>query len=114
VQTGSPGALPLEIRNVGSAPLNLDTISLDAADSNRFSLPSLPALPFVVAPGDGRSIMVRLDPNANGPVRGAVIVRGSGQGAVAKLAGQGTTTAAGMVAVLLNALGLADAPEAVG
>jgi len=56
---------------------------------------------------------VRFDPNANGLVRGAVIVRGSGQGAVVNLVAQGTTTAAGMVAVLLNALGLADAPEAV-
>jgi hypothetical protein len=42
-----------------------------------------------------------------------VIVRGSGQGAVVHLLGQGTTKAADMVAVLLNTLGLADPPEAV-
>jgi hypothetical protein len=111
VQTGSPGDLPLELRNLGSAPLTVDTVQLDVAGSNRFSLPGLPALPLVIAPGDAVSVTVRFDPNANGIARGAVVVRGSGQGAVVNLLAQGTTTAAGMVAVLLNTLGLADPPE---
>ncbi|MEV6415815.1 choice-of-anchor D domain-containing protein [Kribbella sp. NPDC051718] len=113
VRTGAPGDLPLEIRNLGSAPLTIDTVQLDVAGSNRFSLPGLPALPLVIAPGDATSVTVRFDPNANGVVRGAVIVRGNGQGAVVNLLAEGTTTAAGMVAVLLNTLGLSDPPEVV-
>jgi hypothetical protein len=113
VQTGSPGDLPLELRNLGTAPLTIDVVQLDAAGSPRFSLPGLPALPIVIAPSDSVSITVRFDPNANGSVRGAVVVQSTaaGQAAVVTLSAQGTTTAAGMVAVLLNTLGLADPPE---
>jgi hypothetical protein len=111
VQTGSPGELPLEIRNVGNNNLTVDTITFDAAGSATFTTPGLPALPFTVAPGDARTITVRFTPTANGIQRGAIVIRGSGQGVVVNLTGQGTTTTAGMVAVLLNTLGLADPPE---
>jgi hypothetical protein len=55
VRTGSPGELPLEIRNLGSAPLSIDTVHLDAPVGTRFSLPGLPALPLTIAPGDAQS-----------------------------------------------------------
>ena len=111
VQTGSPAQLGLEIRNVGNGPLTIDTVALDAAGSNRFSLPGLPALPLVIAPGDAASVNVAFDPNANGLVRGSIIVRGSGQGQVVNLVGRGTTTAAGMVATLLDVLGVGGPPD---
>jgi hypothetical protein len=73
-----------------------------------------PAAGYVSVPRTGpRDSPVRFDPNANGLARAAVIVRGSGQGAVVNLLGQGTTKASDLVAVLLNTLGLADALEAV-
>ena len=112
VRTGLPGHLALEIRNIGNAPLTVTRVALDPAGSNRFSLPALPALPLPpIEPGAAVSVDVQFDPNANGLVRGSIIVEGGGQGAVTNLVGRGTTTAAGMVAVLMNVLGVGDPPE---
>jgi hypothetical protein len=111
VRTGSPAVLPLEIRNVGNAPLNVDTLALDPAGSGRFSLLAPPALPLAIGPGDAVTVNVQFDPIANGFLRSSVIVHGSGQGAVVNLIGRGTTTAAGMVASLMNLLGIGDPPE---
>ncbi|NTW39192.1 MAG: choice-of-anchor D domain-containing protein [Cellulomonadaceae bacterium] len=113
VRSGSPGDLPLEIRNIGDAPLNVDTLALDAAGSPRFTLVAPPAVPFTIQPGGSRTVTVRFDPIANGPLLGSLVIRGSGQGQVVNLVGQGTTTATGMVAVLLELLGVSDPPEAV-
>lgn len=111
VRTGAPARLTLEIRNVGNAPLNVNRVALDPAGSNRFSLPAPPALPLVIAPDAAVSVDIQFDPNANGLARGALIIEGSGQGTVVNLVGRGTTTAAGMVAVLFDALGIGDPPE---
>jgi hypothetical protein len=111
VRSGAPGHLPLEIRNIGNAPLTVTRVALDPAGSNRFTLPAPPALPLPVAPGAAVSVDVQFDPNANGLVRGSIIVEGGGQGAVTNLVGRGTTTAAGMLAVLMNLVGVSDPPE---
>ncbi len=111
VQSGLPGRLPLEIRNIGNAPLSVTRLALDPASSNRFSLLAAPAVPFNIDPGGATSVDVQFDPNANGLVRGAVIVEAGGQGAITNLVGRGTTTAAGMVAVLMNVLGVGNPPE---
>jgi protein involved in polysaccharide export with SLBB domain len=103
--------LPLEIRNVGNAPLTIATLQLDAAGSPRFTLPTPPALPLVIAPGDAVSVDIQFDPNANGLLRGALVIRGGTEGQVVNLVGTGTTTAAGMVAALFDLLGVADPPD---
>ena len=46
-------------------------------------------------------------------VRGSITVAGDGQGQVVTLTGQGTTTAAGLVAVLFEQLGLGDPADAL-
>jgi hypothetical protein len=106
VRSGAPAELVLEIRNSGNGPLNLDRVALDPAGSDRFSLPAPPALPQVIPPDEAITVRIRFDPNANGLRRGALIVHGSGQGAVVNLVGRGTTTAAGMVAAILDVLGI--------
>jgi hypothetical protein len=113
VRSGSPARLALEIRNIGNAPLTVDHFELDPAGSNRFSIPTPPALPLNVAPDNSVSVDIQFDPNANGPARGSVLIRGSGQGSIVNLIGRGTTTAAGMVALLFNALGMGETPEVV-
>jgi hypothetical protein len=111
VRTGAPAVIPLEIRNIGNAPLTVDRVALDAAGSNRFSLPAPPVLPLVIEPGDAISIDIQFDPTANGVVRGALIVEGGGQGSVVNLVGTGTTTAVGMVAALFNVIGIGNPPD---
>jgi hypothetical protein len=113
VQTGAPGDLPLEIRNVGDAPMTVTGVALDPGGSPRFSLVGLPAVPFPVPPSGVVPVTARFTPTANGTVRGAVVVTAGTQGQVVTLVGTGTTTAAGMVAVLFDLLGVGSAPEAL-
>ncbi|WP_426595713.1 choice-of-anchor D domain-containing protein [Cellulomonas sp. McL0617] len=113
VHTGAPGDLVLEIRNLGDGPMSLDAIDLDAAGSNRFTLVNPPAVPRNVPAGGSESVTVRFDPIANGPAVRSLVVRASGQGQVVNLVGTGTTTAAGMVAVLFDLLGVGGPPDAV-
>jgi hypothetical protein len=111
VRSGAPAQLAVEIRNIGNAPLTVHRLALDPAGSNRFTLQAPPAPPFTIGPGDAVSVDIQLDVIANGPLRGALIAEGDGQGSVTGLAGDGTITAAGMVATLLELLGIADRPD---
>lgn len=113
VRTGAPGRLALEIRNIGNAPLTVTQVAFDPAGSPRFSLPVPPALPVTIGPGALITVDVQFAPTANGLARGTVIVQAGGAGAVTNLLGRGTTTAAGMVAALMNLLGVGGPPEAV-
>lgn len=113
VQALAPGDLPLEIRNLGDAPLQITTLALDGHGSPRFSLVAPPAVPFTVPPSGSVPVTVRFAPTANGTVRGGLVVAGGTQGQVVTLVGTGTTTAAGMVAVLFDLLGVGGPPEAV-
>jgi hypothetical protein len=58
-------------------------------------------------------VPVRFAPVANGVVRGALTITGSGQGQVVTLTGQGTTTAAGLVAVLFEQFGIGQPADAI-
>ena len=109
----APVQLPLEIRNVGTAPLTVDHVHFDLAGSDRFTFAAPPALPLVIAPGDAVSVPVQFNPNAGGQVRGSLLIDGSGQGAAVHLVGSGTTTAAGLIAALFDALGLSEPEEAL-
>jgi hypothetical protein len=113
VRTGLPSDIAVELRNVGDGPLPITALALDPAGSNRFSLVAPPALPLSIPPGGSVSVTVRFDPNANGVVRGALTVIGGGQGQVVTLTGQGTTTAAGMVALLMEQLGIGQPQDAL-
>lgn len=111
VAVGVPGHTQLEIRNVGNAPLVVDHVDLDPTGSPLFTFPVAPALPLTIAPGAASTLDVQLAPAANGPLRGAILVTGSGQGQVVNLRGTGVTNAAGLVAALMNLLGVADPPD---
>ncbi|MEV0181700.1 choice-of-anchor D domain-containing protein [Streptomyces sp. NPDC050625] len=111
VRTGQPSDIAVELRNVGDGPLPIT--ALDRAGSDRFSLVAPPALPLTIPPSGSVSVTVRFDPNANGVVRGALMVRGGGQGQVVTLTGEGTTTAAGMVALLIEQLGIGQPQDAL-
>jgi hypothetical protein len=115
VRSGAPGTLPLEVRNLGNAPLQIDALPIIVGSALfTLSLPTpAPTFPLTIAPGDSWTVDVRFTPTTNDAANAALTIAGSGQGQVVNLLGQGTTTAAGMVAVLLNTLGLSDAPEAV-
>jgi photosystem II stability/assembly factor-like uncharacterized protein len=115
VRTGAPARFPLEIRNIGTAPLPVTRLARDPASSLRFTLSrTVPPGPTpVIQPGDAFTVDVTLDVLGNGPLSGAVIVEGAGQGAVVSLSGTGTTSAAGMVATLFDVLGLGDRAEAL-
>jgi len=68
-----------------------------------------------IPPSGSFDVTVRFDPIANGEVRSGLTVIGSGgQGQVVTLVGEGTTTAAGLVAVLFQQLGIGEQQEAVG
>ena len=82
--------------------------------SPTFTLPAPPALPLPIPPGGSTTLPVQFAPVANGVVRSALtITPGSGQGQVVTLAGQGTTTAAGLVAVLFEQFGVGDPADAL-
>ena len=112
VRSGAPSDIGLELRNVGNAPLQITALALDANGSPRFTLVAPPALPLI-APSGSTTATVRFDPIANGPLRGALTVSGGGQRQVVMLSGEGTTSAAGMVAVLFEQLGIGQAGDVV-
>ena len=112
VQTAAPATLDLELRNIGDGPLQISTMTLDPHGSPAFTLPS-PGLPPPIPPSGSATVPVRFAPVANGVVRGSITVAGDGQGQVVTLAGQGTTTAAGLVAVLFEQLTLGDPTDAL-
>jgi hypothetical protein len=114
VRVGSPSDSVLELRNVGDAPLPITTQpALDPHGSNRFTIVAPLALPLSIPPSGSVTLTVRFDPNANGVVRGALTITGGTQGQVVTLVGEGRTTAAGMVAVLFEHLGIGDPPEVI-
>jgi hypothetical protein len=110
VSTAAPATLSLELRNIGDAPLQIAALTPDPNGSPAFTLPA-PGPPPPIPPGGSATVPVQFAPTANGVVRGSVTVTGDGQAQVVILNGEGTTTAAGLVAVLFNQLGLGDAAD---
>ncbi len=55
----------IQVRNVGTAPLEVTSTNLFGKDANEFSIVSGDA-PFTVAPGDSQSIVLRFDPANTG------------------------------------------------
>jgi hypothetical protein len=113
VQVVAPATLDLELRNIGDGPLQIDTLAPDPHGSPAFTLPAPPALPLPIPPGGSTTVPVQFAPTANGVVRGALTIAGSGQGQVVTLTGQGTTTAAGLVAALFEQFGIGQPADAI-
>jgi HYDIN/CFA65/VesB-like, Ig-like domain len=113
VPTAAPATLDLELRNIGDGPLQIDTLAPDPHGSPTFTLPAPPALPLPIPPGGSTTVTVQFAPVANGVVRSALTITGSGQGQVVTLTGQGTTTAAGLVADLFEQFGIGQPVDAI-
>lgn len=113
VQTVAPATLTLELRNIGDGPLQIDTLAPDPHGSPTFTLPAPPALPLPIPPGGSTTVPVQFAPVANGVVRSALTITGSGQGQVVTLTGQGTTTAAGLVAELFEQFGIGQPVDVI-
>lgn len=108
VATAGSAELTLDIANVGTASLMLDTLQPGPGDADFTLVAPVPKLPFPVAAGASTQVTVRFAPTADGDRHGSVIV-GSGAGAEGRavsLTGRGTTSIAGAVNAVLVALGL--------
>lgn len=70
VQQGAQRQLTLNLRNTGTATLQILALTSDNA---RFTV-ATPALPFDIAPGAERSVEVRFSPNSPGPQAGTLTI----------------------------------------
>lgn len=111
VRTGAPSNLTLELRNIGNAPMRVTGLDLVSANSP-FTMPGAPAVPLTIAPGTSVDITVRFAPADNSETRATLVVTGDGGvGQAVTLLGQGSTTGAGLLALLLEQLGIAERTE---
>ncbi|MDH3604313.1 MAG: choice-of-anchor D domain-containing protein, partial [Candidatus Tectomicrobia bacterium] len=74
VPVGSSVTLPLTVQNVGSAPLNISALTLEAEVSSGFALRNVPA-EEVLLPGDLFNVEVSYTPTAAGTVTGIVHIQ---------------------------------------
>ncbi|MDX6681898.1 MAG: large repetitive protein, partial [Solirubrobacteraceae bacterium] len=78
VQNGAASAAKsATIRNDGTAPLNVSSLSIGGADATQFSLVSPPALPATIAVGSSLDVQVVFDPSSTGPKRATLTVAGN-------------------------------------
>ena len=68
VANGSNVTIPLEIANTGLDDINVTTFAL-AAGNAAFTVPTPPALPLLLHPGDVQSVDIQFSPTAAGPSR---------------------------------------------
>jgi hypothetical protein len=67
VVSGKDRTLPVQLFNVGTAPLNISAIN-QTNGSNDFSLSPVPAFPVVIAPGGEFDITFIFTPSGGGPL----------------------------------------------
>jgi hypothetical protein len=75
VPVGSSVALPLTVRNIGSAPLNIAALALEAEASSGFALTNAPVGAVAVLPGELFNMEVSYTPPAAGTVTGTVRIQ---------------------------------------
>lgn len=67
VTTGTDRSIPVQLFNVGTAPLNISGINL-VSGSNDFSLSPAPTFPIVIPPGGEVDATFKFTPSAGGPI----------------------------------------------
>jgi hypothetical protein len=93
VPAGSSVTLPLTVQNVGSAPLNIAALTLEAAASSGFALTNALVGTVAVLPGELFSMEVSYTPTAVGTVTGTVRIQSDAVNAaevVVPVSGTGT------------------------
>lgn len=60
------------IKNVGTAPLSITSLSASPAE---FTLSNTPAVPFDIAPGTAQSVTIKAAPTAQGPLFGTLVIK---------------------------------------
>ena len=65
VEAGSNRSIPVQLFNVGTAPLNISAINLTTG-SNNFSLSPAPAFPIIIPPGGEIDVTVQFAPTGGG------------------------------------------------
>jgi hypothetical protein len=53
-----------ELKNTGTSPLTVNTLAFAGPNAASFSLVNAPATPFTLAPGEARTLLVKLTPSA--------------------------------------------------
>jgi hypothetical protein len=107
VATGTNVTIPLEIANTGLDDINVTTLAL-AAGNAAFTLPTPPALPLLLHPGDVQSVDVQFSPTAAGAITRILNAGLTGQPVIA-VALNGTGAAAGsanLLAAVIHFFGL--------
>jgi hypothetical protein len=115
VATGTSVTIPLQISNTGLDAISVTTLAL-AAGSPTYSLPTPPALPLALGPGDVQSVDVQFTPTAAGAINRTLNVGLAGVPAIAVTL-NGAGAAAGstsLIASIIHFLGLGDDDEDQG
>lgn len=103
VPVGSSETLPLTVRNIGSAPLNIAALTLEAEASSGFALTNAPVGAVVVLPGELFGMEVTFTPTAEGTVTGTVRIQSdamNGAEVIVPLQGTGTVVSEPQIAVM--------------
>ena len=107
VANGANVTIPLEIANTGLDDINVTTFAL-AAGNAAFTLPTPPALPLLLHPGDVQSVDIQFSPTAAGAITRILNVGLTGPPAIAVTL-NGTGAAAGsanLLAAIIHFFGL--------
>jgi len=102
VPVGSLAALTLTVQNIGSAPLNIAALTLEAEASSGFALTNAPVRAGAVLPGELFSMEVSYTPTAAGTVTGTVRIQSDAVNVaevIIPLQGTGTVVSEPQIAV---------------
>ena len=102
VPVGSSVALPLTAQNIGSAPLNIAALTLEAEAASGFALTNAPVGAVAVLPSELFSMEMSYTPTAAGTVTGTVRIQSdavNGAEVVVPLQGTGTVVSEPQIAV---------------
>ncbi len=89
ILVGTNAGLFFDVRNAGTAPLEVTSMTLSLDTAPAYSLGTLPALPFTVLPGESTAIQVVFAPSSAGPATGRVDVATNAGGGQVALVGSG-------------------------
>jgi hypothetical protein len=108
VATGANRTVPVQLFNVGTAALNISSITLSSG-SNDFSVNPAPAFPVAIAPGGESDITLQFAPSGSGPLTAEFAIASDDPRSPFKLTalGTGVQASSGFWSQFLTFLGLA-------
>jgi hypothetical protein len=110
VTTGTNRSVPVQLFNVGTAPLNISAINLTSG-SNDFSLTPAPAFPIVIPPGGEFDLTLQFAPSGGGKLNAVFSAVSDDARSPLNITayGTGVQASAGLWTNLLTLLGIAHA-----